>query len=97
MTEEDASRFFEEHGYSRPVPVLEEHEAKRLRERVERFEREHPEAVGRLDLKASLLFPWLDALSRHPAIMRALEPLIGRTCSATAPRSATRRRTGEPS
>ena len=76
-TESDQRGFFEEHGYWHPIPVLDVHEARHLREQVEQFEREHPEAVGKLDLKASLLFPWLDALSRHPAIMQALEPLIG--------------------
>ena len=77
MTSNDVAAFFEEHGYWQPVQVLSEHEAFQLRQLVERFEREHPDAVGKLDLKATLLFPWLDRLSRHPAIMQTLEPLIG--------------------
>ena len=77
MTAVDSAEFFRENGFARTGRILSREEAGAIRILVERFEREHPEAVGKLDLKASLLFPSLDRLSAHPAIMARLTEVLG--------------------
>ena len=77
MTAVDSAEFFRENGFARTGRILSRQEAGDIRALVERFEREHPEAVGKLDLKASLLFPSLDRLSAHPAIMARLTEVMG--------------------
>ena len=73
----DSAEFFHENGFARTGRILSREEAGEIRALVERFEHEHPEAVGKLDLKASLLFPSLDRLSAHPAIMARLRGVMG--------------------
>ena len=73
----DSPEFFWKNGFARAGRILSRPEAGEVRALVERFEREHPEAIGKLDLKASLLFPSLDRLSAHPAIMARLTGLMG--------------------
>ena len=73
----DSTEFFWRNGFARAGRILSRQEAGEVRALVERFEREHPEAIGKLDLKASLLFPSLDRLSAHPAIMARLTGLMG--------------------
>ena len=73
----DSAEFFWENGFAHAGRILSREEAGEIRTLVERFEREHPEAIGKLDLKATLLFPSLDRLSAHPAIMARLTELLG--------------------
>ena len=73
----DSTEFFQRNGFARTGRILGREEASAVRTLVERFEREYPGAVGKLDLKASLLFPSLDRLSAHPAIMARLTELMG--------------------
>ena len=73
----NSAEFFWKNGFSHAGRVLSREEAGEIRTLVERFEREHPEAVGKLDLKATLLFPDLDGLSAHPALMTQLTELMG--------------------
>ena len=73
----DSAEFFRENGFARTERIMSREEAGAIRALVERFEREHPEAVGKLDLKTSLLFPSLDRLSAHPGIMARLTELMG--------------------
>ena len=82
----DSADFFRKNGFARIGRILSREEAGAVRALVERFEREYPEAVGKLDLKASLLFPSLDRLSAHPAIMARLTELMGPNvmCHSTA-------------
>jgi hypothetical protein len=68
---------FRKNGYHFPLRLLTEAEAGECRHRVEEFERAHPDAVGKLDLKANLLFPWVDAITRHPKLLDAVESLLG--------------------
>ena len=68
---------FRANGYHFPLRLMSEAEAGVCRKRVEDFERAHPDAVGKLDLKANLLFPWVDALTRHPALLDAVEAILG--------------------
>ena len=73
----DFASAFRTNGYHFPLRLLSEAEAGECRRRVEAFERAHPEAVGKLDLKANLLFPWVDAITRHPKLLDAVESLLG--------------------
>lgn len=68
---------FRANGYHFPLRLMSEAEAGVCRKRVEDFERAHPDAVGKLDLKANLLFPWVDAVTRHPALLDAVEAILG--------------------
>ena len=86
MTAVDSAEFFQENGFARAGRILSRKEADEIRTLVERFEGKHPEAVGKLDLKASLLFPSLDRLSAHPAIMARVTEVMGPNimCHSTA-------------
>ena len=77
MLSNQAIEFFWENGYYCPGRVLDRGQATDIRNQVERFEREHPEAIGKLDLKTNLLFPWCDRLSAHPKVLTWLEALLG--------------------
>ncbi len=68
---------FRANGYHFPLRLMSEAEAEACRKRVEDFERAHPDAVGKLDLKVNLLFPWVDALTRHPVLLDAVEAILG--------------------
>lgn len=68
---------FERDGYLAPVRIMEPEDALALRDRVEAFESAHPDHVGKLDLKANLLFDWLDAESRRPRLLDAVEDILG--------------------
>jgi len=68
---------FERDGCYFPLPVLTEAEAAECQAETEAFERAHPDQVGLYDLKANLLFPWIDALIRKPGLTEGLAPLLG--------------------
>ncbi len=74
----DAVRQYHDQGYYSPVPVLSPDEVARCRAGLERHEAEigHP-----LDFpeksKSYLLFEWADTLVHHPAILDAVEDVIG--------------------
>ena len=70
-------------GYIAPVRAFAAEEAARYRAALENFEREvgtplmeHP-AMPRIFSKSHLLFSWIDDIVRHPAILDAVEDLIG--------------------
>ena len=73
----EATAFYREHGYYAPVRVLSGAEAQRLRGRLEAHEAAHGLLKGPMRHKSHLLFTWLDDLIRHPAILDAVEDLIG--------------------
>jgi ectoine hydroxylase-related dioxygenase (phytanoyl-CoA dioxygenase family) len=61
-----------------PVDVLGTAEADALLQRFEGSEREHGgRLAGRLNQKPHLLYPWMDQLVRHPAILDAVEDVLG--------------------
>jgi len=65
-------------GYLFPLPVLTADEAADLRARLEAWERHAGGPLaGHLRHKAHLLFPWLWDLVFHPAIVDAIEDLLG--------------------
>jgi len=66
-----------------PVRVFDADEAARHRASLEAFERvlgtplmEHP-GMPRIFSKSHLLFTWVDAIVRHPAVLDAVEDLVG--------------------
>jgi hypothetical protein len=73
----EAVAFYRVHGYYAPVPVLEPAEVAGLRRKLEEHEAAHGLLRGPLRHKSHLLFTWLDGLIRHPAILDAVEDLIG--------------------
>jgi hypothetical protein len=65
-------------GFYFPVPVLTRGEALALRRRLETVEAEHGGRLGgELRHKPHLLFTWLADLVRHPAILDAVEDVLG--------------------
>ena len=73
----EAIAFYREHGYCAPVRVLEPERAAELRAQLEAFEAGHADSRRLLRSKSHLLVTWLDALIREPAILDAVEDLIG--------------------
>jgi ectoine hydroxylase-related dioxygenase (phytanoyl-CoA dioxygenase family) len=77
LTDTDV-RQYDEQGYLHPVPVLSRDEVAAARGEIEAFEAstgktlDYPEKS-----KSYLLFDWADRLVRHPAILDAVEDLIG--------------------
>ena len=65
-------------GFYFPVPVLTPGEALGLRRRLEAVEAEHGgRLTGEIRHKPHLLFTWLADLVRHPAILDAVEDVLG--------------------
>ncbi|MBR0662968.1 phytanoyl-CoA dioxygenase family protein [Roseomonas hellenica] len=73
----EAVAFYQAHGYYAPVPALPAAEVAELRRKLEAHETAHGHLRGPLRHKTHLLFTWLDGLIRHPAILDAVEDLIG--------------------
>jgi ectoine hydroxylase-related dioxygenase (phytanoyl-CoA dioxygenase family) len=68
---------FHEQGYCDPVPVLDANEVADFRDRLEAFEREHPDDVAKLKTKSHLLCPWVVEIARHSRVLDAYEDIIG--------------------
>jgi chlorinating enzyme len=65
-------------GYHFPVRVLSAAEARRYRDRLEAHERATGAPIaGNMRHKVHLLFTWANELARHPAILDAVEDVIG--------------------
>jgi len=73
----DSVAFYRAHGYYAPVPVLDAGEVAELRRKLDAHEAAHGHLRGPLRHKTHLLFTWLDGLIRHPAILDAIEDMIG--------------------
>ncbi|MBT6119681.1 MAG: phytanoyl-CoA dioxygenase family protein [Rhodospirillaceae bacterium] len=67
---------FERDGYLGPIKVMEEDEMADYRRLLEAIE-VMPGGRDKLDLKANLLSPWLDDLTRHPVMLDVAEDLLG--------------------
>jgi len=76
LTNAQIDRFRDE-GWVGPIKVCEEAQMGELLQRVERFEREHPDEVGKLYQGPHLLFPWLYDLLHVPHLVAALQDLFG--------------------
>lgn len=71
-------RQFREQGFCAPIAVLPTSEAELYRQRLERAAAQEPEIAQRvLKMKSHLVFGCLDELARHPAILDAVESIIG--------------------
>jgi Phytanoyl-CoA dioxygenase (PhyH) len=72
---------YHEDGFLCALPALASADARECRARLEAFEASQGGSLGRLPgqlrAKTHLLFPWLDRLVRHPAVLGAVEDLIG--------------------
>lgn len=69
---------YERDGYYFPVRVLSHEEAREQRERLERVERDLGGPLrGVYRVKPHLLFTWLADLVRHPALLDAVEDVLG--------------------
>ena len=69
---------YQRDGFHFPVPVLTPAEALGLRRRLEAVEAAHGGALrGEIRHKPHLLFTWLADLVRHPAILDAVEDVLG--------------------
>ena len=69
---------YQRDGFHFPVPVLTPAEALGLRRRLEAVEAEHGgRLAGEIRHKPHLLFTWLADLVRHPAILDAVEDVLG--------------------
>jgi chlorinating enzyme len=75
-----ATRYLSD-GYVCPLPAIGAARAAALRSRLEAFEASAGDTLGRLPgqmrAKSHLLFPWLADLVRDPAVLDAVEAIIG--------------------
>ena len=69
---------FERDGFVSPVRAMSESRAGWYRERLEAFEAAYPDDRLKLDQKAHMICPWVDEMVREPAILDAVEDLIGK-------------------
>jgi hypothetical protein len=74
---EDIVRQYHATGYYAPLRVLSTAEAAELRRQLEEFEAGAGTLAGKLRHKSHLLFTWLNDLIRHPAILDAVEDIVG--------------------
>src|SRR5262245_53552623 len=68
---------FERDGFVSPVRAMPESRAGWYRERLEAFEAAYPEDRLKLDQKAHMICPWVDEMIREPAMLDAVEDLVG--------------------
>mgnify|MGYP000591937640 FL=1 len=65
-------------GYAYPVPVVAPEKAHHYLKQFEEFERNHShDRPRKLMVKAHILFPWMIELGTTPALLDAIEDLIG--------------------
>jgi non-heme Fe2+,alpha-ketoglutarate-dependent halogenase len=65
-------------GFLSPLDAFSPEEARGFRDRLEDFERRDGRQFGKgHNFKPHLLFPWVDALVRHPAVLDPVEDIIG--------------------
>ena len=80
LSDKQVARYHDD-GFLCPVPALSPAEARDRRARLEAFEASQGQPLGRLPgqlrAKTHLLFPWLDDLVRNPAVLAAVEDLLG--------------------
>lgn len=69
--------FWHENGYLEPVRFASEDEMAGYIARLEDFERNYPEHVPKLDVKAHLLCGWANELVQNPVLLDVMEDLLG--------------------
>lgn len=69
---------YHRNGYHFPVRVFSESDAAELRDALERHERASGAPLqGRWRVKSHLLFTWADRIVHHPAVLDAVEDIVG--------------------
>jgi hypothetical protein len=68
---------YHEHGFAGPLPALSVDENERYLAQFLDCEARHGLTSGDYRCKANVLFPWVDELTRHPAVADAVEAIIG--------------------
>jgi hypothetical protein len=69
---------YDRDGFLFPIDAFSPEEAREFRDRLEHFEQRDGRLFGKgHNFKPHLLFPWVDALVRHPAVLDPVEDIIG--------------------
>jgi len=69
---------FKREGFLAGLPLLSDDACTRFQQRTEAFERQYPDAAQwAFDIKANLLFDWVYEISVTPALLDAVECLVG--------------------
>jgi non-heme Fe2+,alpha-ketoglutarate-dependent halogenase len=77
LSEADIARYRRD-GFLFPIDAFSRDDAHRFRDRLEDFERCDGRQFGKgHNFKPHLLFPWVDALVRHSAVLDPVEDIIG--------------------
>jgi len=77
LSDADVARYHRD-GFLFPIDAFTAEEARGFRDRLEAFERRDGKPFGKgHNFKPHLLFPWVDALVRHPAVLDPIEDIIG--------------------
>jgi non-heme Fe2+,alpha-ketoglutarate-dependent halogenase len=77
LLSEEAVRDYRARGFHTPIRVMDEAEALERRRWVERLEAEQPDLYRKCDLKAQMLVPWIDDLTRKPELLEPISRLLG--------------------
>ena len=67
---------YQAEGYLSPLPALDPELARATLAKVEAYEAQHGEFPSK-GLKAHLYLPWMERVVRHPAILDAVESIVG--------------------
>ena len=76
LTEEQISSY-RERGFICPVDVFSREQASNYLDMLETFESENRQFGRGFNFKPHLLFPWVNEIGRHPAVLDIVEDLIG--------------------
>ena len=69
---------YQDNGFVFPIDAFSSKQANDYLKKLEMFEKRQNREVGKgFNFKPHLLFPWVDEVARHPAILDAVEDLIG--------------------
>jgi hypothetical protein len=68
---------YRERGYHTPIRVMPAAEARSLRDWVERLEAGQPALYRKCDLKAQMIVPWIDELTRRAELVEPIGQLLG--------------------
>jgi non-heme Fe2+,alpha-ketoglutarate-dependent halogenase len=77
LSDADIARY-QRNGFLSPIDAFSPEQAHTFRDSLEDFERRDGKQFGKgHNFKPHLLFPWVDELVRHPAVLDAVEDIIG--------------------
>jgi non-heme Fe2+,alpha-ketoglutarate-dependent halogenase len=77
LSDADIARYRRD-GFLCPIDAFSAEAARGFRDRLEEFEQRDGRQFGKgHNFKPHLLFPWVDALVRHPAVLDPVEDIIG--------------------